>query len=67
MIPRNDPHFIEIERNGCAHAWTSNRPYYGGIRCAPFTGVENPFFRGMQSSECSFIVTTTESYESLIL
>ncbi len=67
MIPRNDPHFIENERNDCAHAWASNPPNYSGIRCAPFTGVENPFLRGMQSSDCSFIVTTTESYESLIL
>jgi hypothetical protein len=67
MIPMNDPHFIEIERNACAHAWASNPPYYSGIRRTPFTGVKNPFLRGMQSSEYSFIVTTTESYGSLIL
>jgi hypothetical protein len=67
MIRRNGPHLIEIERNGCAHAWASNPLYYSGIRCAPYTGVENPFLRGMQLSECSFIVITTESYESLIL
>ena len=67
MIPRNIPHLIEIERNSCAPAWASNPPYNSGIRSAPFTGVENAFLRGMQSSECSFIVTTTESYESLIL
>jgi len=60
MIPRNIPHFIEIERNSCAPPWASNPPYNSGIRCTPFTGVENPFLRGMQSSESSFIVTTTE-------
>jgi hypothetical protein len=32
-----------------------------GIRCAPVTGVKNPFLRGMQSSEPSVIVTSTVS------
>ena len=32
-----------------------------GIRCEPVIGVENPFLRGMQSSEPSFILTSTVS------
>ena len=32
-----------------------------GIRCAPVTGVEKPFLRGIQSSEPSFILTSTVS------
>jgi hypothetical protein len=66
MIPRNNPHFIEIERNGCAHAWASP-PYYSGIRCAPFTGVENPFRRGMQIIRVVLHSHYYQSYTSLIL
>jgi hypothetical protein len=58
MIPRNDQHFIGIERDSCAHAWASI-PLDSGTRSAPVTGVENPFFRGMQSSKPYFIVTHT--------
>ena len=32
-----------------------------GIRCLAVTGIENPFLRGMQSSEPSVIVTSTVS------
>ena len=75
MIPRKIPHFIEIERNDCAYAWGIKYSLNRGIGCAPVTSVENTFLCGMQSSESSFIVTSTgsstedgsESYESLIL
>ena len=75
MIPRKIPHFIEIERNDCAYAWGIKSSLNRGIGCAPVTSVENTFLCGMQSSESSFIVTSTgsstedgsESYESLIL
>jgi hypothetical protein len=75
MIRWKIPHFIEIERNSCAYAWDIKPSLNRGIGCAPVTSVENTFLCGMQSSESSFIVTSTgsstedgsESYESLIL
>jgi hypothetical protein len=59
MIPRKIPHFIEIERNSCTTRLGVKSSLNSGIRCAPVTGVENPFLCGMQSSEPSFILTST--------
>jgi hypothetical protein len=75
MIRRKIPHFSEIERNSCAYAWGTKSSLNRGIGCAPVTSVENTFLCGMQSSESSFIVTSTgssmedgsESYDLLIL
>jgi hypothetical protein len=60
MILRKIPHFIEIERNSRADAWGIKSSLNSSTRCAPVTGVENPFLRGMQPSEPSFILTSTE-------
>jgi hypothetical protein len=59
MIPRKISHFIEIERNSCTTCLGIKSSLNSGIRCAPVTGVENPFLCGMQSSEPSFILTST--------
>ena len=75
MIPGKIPHFIEIECDSCPYAWGIKSSLDSGIGCAPVTSVENTFLCGMQSSESSFIVTSTgsstedgsESYELLVL
>jgi hypothetical protein len=59
VISQKISHFIEMERNTCPTYLGTQLPLNSGIRCAPVTGVENPFLRGMQSSEPSFILTST--------
>ena len=61
MILRKIPHFIEIERKQLCTCLGIKSSLNSGIRCLPVTGVENTFLRGMQSSESSFIVTSTVS------